>query len=64
MKIQLGADGTVRDFTVLEGSGDAVVDQTAQNALNRLKGMKIYGLTKMLLKKYSELTIVMEPVKP
>ncbi len=61
VKLQLGADGKVRGFTVLSGSGDAEVDRTAQNALMRLRGTKINGLTEQFLKKYPELNTVMEP---
>ena len=61
VKLQLGADGKVRGFTVLSGSGDPDVDRTAQNALTRLRGTKINGLTEQFLKKYPELSTVMEP---
>ncbi len=61
VKLQLGAGGKVRGFTVLSGSGDADVDRTAQNALTRLRGTKIYGLTEQFVKKYPELNTVMEP---
>ena len=61
VKLQLGTDGKVRGFTVLSGSGDADVDRTAQNALIRLRGTKINGLTEQFLKKYPELNTVMEP---
>ena len=61
VKLQLDADGKVRDFTVLSGSGDADVDRTAQNALTRLRGTKINGLSEQFLKKYPELHMIMEP---
>lgn len=61
VKLQLGIDGKVRGFMVLSGSGDADVDRTAHNALTRLRGTKINGLTEQFLKKYPELNTVMEP---
>ena len=61
VKLQLGAGGKVRGFTVLSGSGDADVDRTAQNALTRLRGTTINGLTEQFLKKYPEVDTDMEP---
>ena len=61
VKLQLGIDGKVRGFMVLSGSGDADVDRTAHNALTRLRGTKINGLTEQFLTKYPELNTVMEP---
>ena len=63
MKLQLGAGGVVRGFSIKSGSGDESVDRTAQNALARLKGRSIPGLTSEFIKQYPELDLYMEPTK-
>ena len=61
LKLQLGAGGKVQAFSVLSSSGDADVDRTARNALTRLKGQVIYGLSTDFLTKYPVLDTLMEP---
>ena len=63
MKLRLGAGGVVRGFSIKSGSGDESVDRTAQNALARLKGRSIPGLTSEFIKQYPELDLYMEPTK-
>ena len=63
VKLQLGTGGVVRGFSIQSGSGDASVDVTAQNALKRLKGQVIHGLTSNFIAKFPNGVIetVMEP---
>ena len=61
MKLQLGAGGVVRGFAIKSGSRDGNVDRTAQNALNRLKGRSIPGLTAQFIEQYPVLDFFMEP---
>ena len=63
MKLKLGAGGVVRGFSIKSGSGDESVDRTAQNALARLKGRSIPGLTSEFIKQYPELDLYMEPTQ-
>ncbi len=61
VKFHLGAGGVVRGFSIKSGSGDGSVDRTAQNALNRLKGKSIPGLSAQFVQQYPVLDLVMEP---
>lgn len=61
VSLKLGPGGSVRGFTILEGSGDKDVDRTAQSALRRLKS--IPGLSATFLEQFSEIAILMEPTQ-
>ena len=58
--LSLGPGGVVRGFRIVQGSGDANVDRTAQNALQRLG--RIVGLSAVFLERNPEITINMTPV--
>ncbi len=62
VKLQLGPGGAVRGFSIRSSSGDADVDRTAENALNRLKANgKIAGLSAQFIEDYPVLDVEMEP---
>ena len=56
-----GPGGTIKRWNIVQRSGEAEVDRTAQNALSRLK--RVAGLSYEFLSKYPEITVEMKPVQ-
>ena len=60
VELQFGPGGVIRNFRILQGSGDGEVDRTARNALTRLRSVP--GLSATFLEVASTFLVSMEPV--
>lgn len=60
VELQFGPGGVIRNFRILQGSGDGEVDRTARNALARLRSVP--GLSATFLEVASTFLVSMEPV--
>jgi len=62
--VQIGSNGLMRGYDLRSSSGDADVDHTARNALDRLRGTRLPGITAQFSERHPELLIIMEPLPP
>lgn len=60
VELQFGPSGVIRNFRILQGSGDGEVDRTARSALSRLGSVP--GLSATFLEVASTFLVSMEPV--